>query len=56
MIMKLNPVFPSLTRFRSEKRERAEEKKLTHEQWVTIDRVLIATLFALVIIGAIIFS
>nr|WP_199078774.1 hypothetical protein [Pedobacter sp. ASV19] len=56
MIMKLNPVFPHLARPRTEKRERAEGKKLTHEKWVTVDRVVIATLFALVIIGAIIFS
>ena len=54
--MKLNPVFPHLARLRAEKRERAERQKLTHEQWITIDRVVIATLFALVIIGAIIFS
>lgn len=54
--MKLNPVFPSFARPRAEKRERAEKKKLTHAQWVTVDRIVILMLFALVIIGAVIFS
>jgi hypothetical protein len=53
--MKLNPIFPALARHRVEKKEKVN-RKLTARQWIILDRIVIAILFAAVIIGAIIFS
>lgn len=55
MIIKLNPIFPALARLRTEKREK-EVHKLTHEQWVNIDRIVMGFLFAIGILSAILFS
>ncbi len=52
MLIKLSPIFQSYARHKEERIEKA----LTRKQWIMADRILMALIFASVIIAAVIFS
>ncbi|AMQ00582.1 hypothetical protein AY601_3720 [Pedobacter cryoconitis] len=52
MLIKLNLITHAFARSEREK----QEKALTQQQWVTVDRIVMLILFLGVIAGAIIFS
>jgi hypothetical protein len=52
MLVKMNLLFPAFAR-----QERVKQQTtLTRKQWINVDRIVMITLFAAVIAGAIIFS
>jgi len=55
MLIKLNLISSVFARQRVEKKVTAKPP-LTHQQWLMIDRIVMALLFFFAIIGAILFS
>jgi hypothetical protein len=55
MISKTHPIFPLFARQAMEKNVNLE-RKLTHKDWIVIDRIVVTLLFTLAILGAILFS
>jgi hypothetical protein len=53
MLAKMNLLFPAFAR---QERVTHQQKALTHKQWVSVDRIVMAVLFVVTIAGAIIFS
>jgi len=55
MLFKLNYLFPTFARQRVEKKV-STKTSLSHEDWIKIDRIVMALLFLLAIVGAVVFS
>lgn len=53
MLAKMNLLFPAFAR---QERVTRQPNALTHKQWVSVDRIVMAILFVVTIAGAIIFS
>lgn len=56
MLAKISYLIPSFARQFTEKKEKSVTRTYTHQEWVTIDRIVICVLFLVAIIGAIIFT
>jgi hypothetical protein len=55
MIIKTQPIFAIFARQSVEKKVKVE-RKLTHQDWILIDRIVVTLLFTFAIIAAILFS
>ncbi len=55
MIIKTHPISAIFSRQAVEKKVKVS-RKLTHQDWVVIDRIVVTLLFTLAIIAAIVFS
>jgi hypothetical protein len=53
MLIKLNLTLPTFAR---QERVKQQDKPLTRQQWINIDRIVMAVLFLGAIAGAVIFS
>ncbi|MBG6235345.1 hypothetical protein IWX76_001913 [Pedobacter sp. CAN_A7] len=55
MIIKTHPIFTIFARHSVEKNVKVT-RKLTHQDWIVIDRIVVTMLFTFAIIAAILFS